>query len=267
MRKLISVTAIALVMTFSLNTGCTPGGGGGGTPIVLPNIAGFAIQSVSAFVAGASAMVSIAVPSLAAGVYTLHFDITGDDNFSNQSATINVSGSTVNFQTPSLPNPGSVSIHITSITNSSGGSATITSNNTKTFSDSTGLMTGTYTVAGSVTNLRATHVVATNTGGMLSIHCVIWTPNLTTVTLYDDIYAGATGSVSFNSNDLSASGPTSTFNGGASFGIAGSGITVSDLSEHGTITLNTIAPLMTGTFTFTNQDSSVVAGSFSCPHP
>ena len=172
----------------------------------------------------------------------------------------------VRAQALSIPSGGNVSITINSISNTSG-SSNVTSNNTKTFSDSTGLMTGSYTPpGGSAQSLRATHVMASIAGNLLTIDCVIWTPNLTTVTLYNDIYAGSTGSVSFNSNDLSMSGPTSTFNGSASFGVAGSSGVISDLSEHGTITINTTAPLLTGTFTYTNQDSSVVAGSFSCPH-
>jgi uncharacterized membrane protein YjjB (DUF3815 family) len=88
----------------------------------------------------------------------------------------------------------------------------------------------------------------------------MWTPWLTTITLYYDSYTGV-GNTSFNSNDATS------FNGSAAYGVAGNGLAIADLSEHGTITVTSASPLLTGTFTYKNQDSSVVNGSFSCPAP
>jgi len=273
MKKLISFTVIGLCIAFTANTGCTTSGSGGGNVLsLLPNIANFALQTIASFVPGNGAGVTFSAPSLGAGTFTVNFNLTSSttpaDNLSNQSATFTMSAgaTTGTFTTPAIPQGGNVSITINSISNSSG-SSNVTSNNTKTFSDSTGLMTGTYTPAGgSAQQLRATHVIATITLNQLVINGTIWTPNLTGITLTDYIFAGTTGTVSFNANDLS-SDANSTFNGTAAYNVAGSSGGIADLSQHGTITLTTLSPLITGTFTYTNTDSSVVAGSFSCPHP
>ena len=269
MKKSILLCVAALSFAITTNTGCTPGGGST-TPISLPNLSNFSVAA-SSFVKGAAAIISIASSSLGSGTFTVNYSLSGANNLVNQVATLIMDAGNGTFSTPVLNGVSSTmgtTITINSIQNSAGGSANPTGNNVQTFSDSSGLMTATMTgVSGGPTTFRGIHVDASLAGSLLSIDGVMWTPWLTTVTLYVDNYMHATGPVQFNANDLSTTSITSTFNGSASYGVAGNGLAISDLSQHGIVTINTVSPLITGTFTYTNQDSSVISGSFSCPAP
>ena len=254
------------MMAMTANTGCTKPGS---KLAAIPNIVNFELQAATAFVKGAASTISILSSTLGDGTFTVNFDMSGANNLSGQTASLTMSGGNGTFQTPSLPNSGETNITINSITNSAGGNANITANNTYSISDSSGLMTGTYTSGGTTTALRATHVTASITLSQLVITGIIWEPNLININLTDYLYAGAAQTVNFNFDSNIPSSPTnnSTYNGSASYGLAGPGGTISDLSQHGMIKINTISPLLTGTFSYTNQDSSTVSGSFSCPHP
>ena len=231
--------------------------------IVLPNVTNFSVSATN-FVQGAAAIISIASSSLGSGTFTVNYSLSGANNLVNQIATLVMNGGVGTFSTPVLNGVSSSSgttVRINSISNTSGGSATPTGGNITTFSDSSGLMTATITGAsGGPTTFRGVHVDRSNLG-MLSIHGVMWEPWLVTITLYIDNYTGALGTTYFNSHDASS------FNGSASYGVAGNGVAISNLSEHGSITITSATPLLAGTFTYTNQDSSVVSGSFSCPAP
>ena len=269
MKKSLLLCLLALSVTCTTNTGCIKSPDGGGTNISLPDLSSFSVAA-STFVQGASAIISIASSSLGSGTFTVNYSLSGANNLVNQVATLIMNGGNGTFSTPALNNVNAgTTITINSISNSAGGSANPTGNNVQTFSDSSGLMTATMTgTGGGPTTFRGTHVTASLAGSLLSIDGVVWTPWLTTITLYIDNYTNTIGTTQFNSNDLSPTSITSTFNGSASYGVAGNGLAISDLSQHGKITITSTAPLITGTFSYTNSDSSVInSGSFSCPAP
>ena len=269
MKKHFKFIVALLIVVFSGTSGCvkTPGGN---SITDLIDVSNFLLKASVAFVKGAAATIGVSAPSLAAGTYTVHFNLTGYNAANGLTATLAVSGGSGSFQTPVLANAGPTSVQVTSITSASGTSATISSGNSSSMFDSTGTMNATYTPAsGSPTTIHATDVTAQISGGALYIYGVQWPPtNLINISLTDYLYDGTTRSVSFDFSDSSPEGsPTSTFNGGASYGVSGSSGVISDLSQTGTITLTAISPLITGSFTYTNQDGSVVAGTFSCVHP
>jgi hypothetical protein len=269
MKKLITFSFLVGMVAMTANSGCTKSGGSNPIVAAIPDIANFELQAASAFVAGAASTISILAPSLGSGAFTVNFNLTGANTLSNQTATLTMNGSTGTFQTPALSNSGETNISINSITNSAGGSANVTSNNTYSISDSTGLMTGTYTSGSTKTTLRATHVLASITLSQLNIIGVIWEPNLININVTDYLYSNAPATVNFNFNSNIPSSPTnnSTYNGDASYGFAGASGTISDLSAHGFITITTVSPLLTGNFSYTNEDSSTVVCTFSCPNP
>ena len=269
MKKYALLSLIALSVAYTTNTGCTVASTGNN--LSLPDISSLQVAA-SSFVKGASSLISIASSSLGSGTFTVNYSLSGANNLTNQVATLIMNAGSGTFSTPSLSGTSSgTTITINSITNSAGGSANITSNNSTVFSDSSGLMTATVAGAsGGPTSFRGTHVNATLAGTLLSIDGVMWTPWLTTITLYLDYYAGTTGPVYFNSNDLSAfpRDTYSSYNGSTAYGVAGNGLAISDLSADGVVNITSTSPLITGTFSFTNSDSSIVSsGNFSCPAP
>jgi hypothetical protein len=260
MKKLLIVLLTCTVFIFTTNTGCVKSSNPTNPVTALPDVADFLLSAASTFVAGAASTISIHSSSLGAGAFTVHFDLSGANTMSGLTAALNMSGNDGTFQTPTLPNAGNTNINITSITNSSGGSANITTNNTFKFTDSTGLLT--CSVNGKA--YRALDVHASLAGSMLTIHSVYWDP-LATVTVHIDYWNHAVGTTYFNSNDLSFAGNNnSTFNGAGVY----NGTSILP-SQHGMITISSItSSLITGTFSFTAQDSSIISsGNFSCPAP
>lgn len=270
-KKITLAVFVSLIgMGITTNMSCSPGSSNKNNPVsILPDVANFEIKAATTFVKDAASTISILSSSLGDGTFTIHYDLSGANILSGLTATMTMSGGNGTFQTPTLPNYGQTNINITSVSNSSGGSSDITSNNTYAFSDSEGLMTATYTSGGVATSFRATHVIALATGSQLTITGVVWTPKLTTIDLTDYLYASGTQTVNFNSNNLDfmSISNNSTYNGLASYQVSASSGLINDASEHGQIKITAVSPLLTGTFSYTNQDSSTVVGSFSCPHP
>ena len=253
MKKILKTTLAAFIF-LTVPVACSTSSN---SPLaVLPNIANFTIQAVSSFVAGASTVISIASSTLGNGIFTVNYSLSGANNLSNLTATMTVNGSSATFSTPVLPTSGETTITINSISNSSGGSSAFTSQPTYSFSDSIGLMTATVNGVA----YRATHVIASSAGGLITIAGTKWNP-LTGITLHVYNYVNAPITANFNANDASNA------NGDAAYNLAAPTGGIADLSQHGTIAITQVSPLVVGTFTFTNQDSSVVTGSFSCPHP
>ena len=253
MKRILKVSLTALIMIFAAPIGCVKSDTGnalGG----LPDLANFTIEAASAWAAGASSLISIMSSTLGAGPFTVHFNLTGANSMNDLTAPLTMSGTTGTFPTPVLSNAGVTNVIITAISNS-GGSSSLTSGNSYTFSDSIGLMTATINGA----SFRATHVTATLPGGagaMLSIHGVKWTP-LTTITLFIDNFMDIPTTMNFTT--------VSDFAGGTQYSAPAP--VNGQFGVHGYVTVVNITPLLTGTFTFTNEDSSIVTGSFSCPHP
>ena len=178
----------------------------------------------------------------------------------NQIATLVLNGGNGTFSTPTLTGvSAATTITINSITNSAGGSATPTTGNTTTFSDSSGLMTATITGTSGPSSFRGIHVNALLAGPNLQIVGVVWSP-LTQISLHVLDYLGSALTTPFDITNPST-------NGGATYQVSSSSSLINDVGQTGTITITNTSPLLTGTFTFTNQDASVVTGSFSCKAP
>ncbi|MCD6013237.1 MAG: Ig family protein [Flavipsychrobacter sp.] len=261
MKKTISIALAAMfIATTTPEMGCSPSSKSNPIPSVnLPDISNFTISAVSAFVKGASTLVSVASSTLADGTYTIFFDLGGANIISNASATLTMSGDNATFNTPALANDGNTTITIRKIVNSSGSTSTFTTAPTKTFSDSSGLMT--YKVDG--VQKRATHVNATwlTSGAMLSIHGVIWDP-LTTFTIYWDNYTGTLSTRYFNSTVNVPGAWNSVYNGSATYSAPGA----SAFDAHGSITVTAkTATTITGTYSVVLEDSTQVTnGTFHC---
>lgn len=250
MRKALLLCLITLSFACVTNTGCTLTGGN----IILPDVASLTIRSVSTFVPGDSATVTLYSYTLTPGPYLLHYNLSGANVSNGDTAIVYLNDSIATFSTHLLANPGNTTLTLTMITNSSGGYATLSKHNTMTFSDSIGLMTATFNDTGAY---KAMHVTATLTGTLLTIQGTYWKP-LTTVTLNVDNYAHTTGPVYFNAHDITNA------NGNALYTTP----TKTDSSQHGVITITNTTPLITGTFSFTNKDSSTISsGTFSCVAP
>ena len=249
MRK-VSLLCVVILCIYVVNIGCTLTGGN----IILPDVASLSIKSVSTFVPGDSATVVLYSSSLTSGPYLLHYNLTGANVVTGDTAIVILSDSIATFSTHMLANPGNTTLTLTMLTNTSGGYATLSKNNTKTFTDSIGLMTATYNDTGAYS---AIHVTATLTGSSLTIQGTYWKP-LDIITLNISNYTHSTGSVYFNKSDLTNA------NGSAIYNIPGK----VDSSQHGVITITSTTPLITGTFSFTNKDSSKISnGTFSCVAP
>lgn len=251
LKKILAFSIIALLFAAATytNTGCVKSSGTNGVPVInLPDISNFAIQSVSAFVPGTSATIGIISSSLASGTYTVHFDLGGANIMTGLTATLTMSGTNATFTTPALPNAGNMTVTITSITNSSGESATVVSNNTKTFSDSTGLMT--CKINGN--SFRATHVTVQVAGNLLTIAGTLWSP-LTTISFSDYDYTHVNAAFSYTTD-------TTLPRGDALY--TASGIATGD--HFGQLSYTISGQIITGAFSFTNVDGSVISnGAFT----
>ena len=254
MKQALKISLAVLMLAVALPIGCvkTPDGSNSG----MPDISNFAIEAASTWTAGAASLISISSSTLGAGTFIVHFNLTGANNLSGLTTTLDMSGGTGTFQTPVLTISGETNVIITSISNSSGASSNLTSNNSYTFADSTGIMTATVN---GVASFRSTHVTALLPGGAgatLAISGVKWNP-LTTINLYIANFPNTPMTMTFTS--------FSDFAGSTHYSAPAP--VNSQFGAHGHVTVTTVSPLLTGSFTFTNEDSSVVIGNFSCPHP
>ncbi|MFI5141750.1 MAG: DUF6252 family protein [Bacteroidia bacterium] len=159
------------------------------------------------------------------------------------------------FTTPALPNAGKTFLTIISITNSNGGGTTFISNNKYTINDSTGLMTATIGGAG----FSATDVLATITGNKLTIRGVLSSePYLTAITLNIDSFTRTNGIINFDSHIVPEIA-------NALYQLPGGG---GNVSANGKITILSVQPTLSGTFSFTSMDSTkITSGSFNAPTP
>ena len=262
MKKSLLLSLLALSFAITTNTGCTPGSSGT-TPLSLPDLSNFSLQSIGTFVKGASTIITLASSSLGSGTFNVNYSISGANTLVNQVATLIMNGSTGTFSTAILNASGQDVITINSISNASG-STNASGNNTARFYDSTGLMTTNITGAAvGPSAYRATYVTASLTAGTLVINGVMWTQNQASqLNLNIANYVGNTGPIYFNANDAT------NFNATTSYIVAGSTAGLNDFDQHGVITITGTTPLLTGTFTITNTDSSMMnSGTFSCPAP
>jgi hypothetical protein len=242
---------VMLLCMTTLSMSCTP------KDDVVPNIddlvdvSDFSLDYASVFTEGAGAMMYISSTSLDDGDYTMYFDLAGTNPMSNVEAIMSFAGDKGTFKTPSLTNPGDMTITLKSIKDSEGKTVSITKNNVKSFTDSNGLMVWTY----KGTTYTAKHVLPMLTGGNLSITGRIWkAPGIQHV-LYFDNFSGSPSTCNFSKATLPTKG--------------GSNLSTDlQLGQYGTITVTGTSPLLTGTFSYTTSDSNkVTLGTFSCKKP
>ena len=253
MKRIFTVLAITLSITFVCTTGCVKDPTGV-TDVVkeIPDLANFVVTAERTFISGAATAIQIASSSMADGDYTVNFSLTGSNTYSG-SANMNFTGGHGTFNTPVLANGGNTNIVINSIANSSGGSATPSANNTSSFFDSTGTMNGTIQLADP---FYATDVYWSQTNTLMTVEGVMWDPLRTVdVTLYNFSVANLPYTLVFHS----------LADGGA---ISYSDPSASDLrtAAHGKIVITSIGTgnIMNGTYEATMGDSSTISGTFAC---
>ena len=127
-------------------------------------------------------------------------------------------------------------------------------NKTKSLTDSTGIMTATV---GGVA-FKSIYVKATKTGSMLSIYGSTTFSGGPTIDLTINQYATAVMTTSFNIGDSTG------INGSAGYLNTGT----SENAAHGTISITSVSPILSGTFSFTDIDSTkITGGTFSVTAP
>ena len=244
-----------LIIALIVPMGCSKSGSNG-AQVPLPDISDFTILNATPFTAGAaSSTVNIYCTSLGSGTYKVFFDLTGSNTIKSQSATLNMYDSYGSFKTPVLPNPGATFLTINSITNINGGGTAFRSNNKYTLNDSTGLMTA--VIGGN--SFTATDVLATVTGNKLTIRGMLSSePNITSITLNIDSFTRSNGTINF-SNRIVPEIANALYQLPAGGG---------NVSANGTITILSVQPTLSGTFSFTSMDSTkITSGSFNTATP
>lgn len=259
MKKQLLYLIPAFLFILLVATGCNKSDSGTNTNS-NPDISSFSFSGSASATAGQPASIAITSTSLGTGIFTIHFGLSGANAGSGLTATLDVMTGTGTFGTPVLTNAGTTTLTMTSISNAAGYSTPITGNNTvaittSTAHDSTGLMTATVGGAG----FRATDISTSLAGGtLLTVTGTAWEPQLNAIVLYFKKYASAPTTVNFSIADTTYS------NGSASYILSG-GATVN--AAHGRLTITTTSPLLAGTFSFTNTDSTKISGSFTAPRP
>ena len=241
MKKLFTISIFGLAVAMTSLTGCIKTDSVTNAVSDLPNVFGFNITKAGSFIAGMSSKISIQLPSISSGDFTVHYDLSGVNAASGLTAVVSLVNGIGTFSTATLNNSGATSITVTSITNSSGKTSSITSNNTK--SMSVGSMT--FTRNGTV--FQSDEVHASLAGNLLTIHAIKWDP-LTTADVDVYTYANAPITVAINSATVA--------DGSGGYTAPG----VAQIAAYGTISITSTTPLITGTFSFTTPDSAHFTG-------
>jgi len=248
------ITGFLAACILIIPMGCNSGATSSSYLSTIPSVSNFSLASTTPFVKGQRTTVDVSSSTLGNGLFTVLFTLSGGNTGTN-SAELTMSGGVGTFLTTVLPNDAPTTLTVNYLIYTYDTFA-VTTNNSTALYDSSGSMTATYTPhGGSAVPLTATDVTATLTSGVLNIQGVVWGNNLTTtISLFNNSYTGTPGTISFNAG------------GNATFAETGSA-TINDASASGSFTITAVSPLLTGTFSFTNADASVVTGTFSCPAP
>ncbi len=246
MKKLLSIALFGLAIAMTTLSGCvktSDSTGGSG-----PDVSIFLLTKASSVIAGLQSNITVSSASLGSGTFTIHYNLSGLNSGTNLSAVLNMSGGIGTFQTQAFTATGATTVTVTSITNSANQTTSIMSNNS--IAVSTGAMS--FTKSGATVTSDEVHTGLA--GSLLSIEGIKWDP-LTTINLYIDSYYSAPVVVNFTQ---------SSFNGSAHYTAPG----VAQIANYGNITITSVSPYITGTFSFTNPDSSkIMSGTFTAPMP
>jgi len=243
-----------LLVVFVILAGCSKDGSNN-AQIPLPDISDFRITNATPFAKGTSSTVSIYSNSLGSATFKVHYDLTGSNTLKSQTSTLIMKNGGGTFTTPKLPNAGMTFLTINSITNSEGKGTTFIENNKYTISDSTGLMTA---IIDSSINFKATNVLATLDGKQLTIRGVVAEPYATTMTMYISNFTRVANTTIYFNNYIVPEVAHMQYT------VPGGGF----LSANGTIKIMTVAPTLSGTFSFIGMDSTTVtSGIFAVPSP
>lgn len=252
MKKLFQFSVIISVFFFA--AGCSKSGDDT-TINDGPDVSDFSVPIVSPVIVGKASTVTIMSTSMGNGVFTVAYELSGNNTASGQSAVVNMLGNTGSFSTPVLTNSGSTTLNIISLTNDFGKTTTLTKNNVVSFSDSTGLISASVNGVSSFrTTEVTTSIVTSGSLNVLNISGTVWVPGVSSISLAVNHFASATGTFNFN---------TSNNQGSAHYTTPGS----PQVAVYGTIKITDVSPSLKGTFSFTNPDSTKISGTFLAKKP
>lgn len=247
MKKLLQISLLGLAIALTTVTGCIKAPDITNTTSDLPDVGGFTLTKASSFIAGLASNVTVLAGGLSSGTFTIHYNLSGSNTSTDLTATLTMSGGTGTFKTSVLNTTGATTLTVTSVTNSNNKSSNITSGN------SINIKAGSMSLTRNGVTFLSDEASASVTGSLLNIHGIKWDPLTTAdVTLY--YYANVPTIVHFigiDSAGASYSPPSGIFH-----------------DAHGVINLISTSPMLTGTFSYTAEDSSLVTGgTFSVPAP
>jgi hypothetical protein len=253
MKKYIDCFLVSAIFVIAPFAGCKKNS----TPS-RPDTGNFSATAYSGYVPGTSGTIFVSSTTLASGPYTVKYSYYGYgitfNPITGQSATLAFNNHTGSFQTQILTDSAVTYVTLDSIINSSGLAVALTSNNFVSLSDSNGLMEATMSNG---TTFRATNIASYLSTSGLVIYGTDYLPG----TINNNLLV-------FTTNDTPGTYRISNtlFTSQADY-VMNTSSFVTDTALYGVLTINTVAPLLTGTFTITYTDSVKMTGSFTCPAP
>jgi hypothetical protein len=220
-----------------------------------PNVTDFSVVDSGIFLGGARATVTVNSTTLADGTYTLYylmFPVGFVKPYSTLiPATLVISNHTGTFKTEPL-DTNFVIVQVDSLVNGAGAYASV--NKLVTLTDSTGMMT--LQMNGRDT-FRTPNVNATYSSGMVQVSACSPKSGVMGQYRYVTLYVN---------NSLGTQSFHNTANQGAYSAFILSQTYFNAFVEE-EVTLTSLTPLITGSFSATCADSTKMSGTFSCPAP
>lgn len=245
-RSLLAISVLAAVLFLS----CKKNSGSGS-----PNVTDFSVVDSGIFLSGGRATVKVNSTTLTDGTYTLYYFIfpVGFVNPIRTSipATLVMSNHTGTFQTEPL-DTNFVIVQVTSIVNGAGADADV--NKLVTLTDSTGMMR--LQMNGRDT-FKTPNVNATYSRGMVQVSACSPVSGIMGTYRYVTLYVN---------NNLGTQIFHNTANQGEYSAFILSKTHFNAFVEE-EVTLTSLTPLITGSFSATCADSTKMSGTFSCPAP
>ena len=247
MKKNISLFAIVASIIITL-IGCTKKH----SMSPPPDVSSFSATAVGPYTIGMPGVILISSASMANGTYTLRYHYKYLDSSEIAGSTSFVmndhSGS---FQTPVLIEEPVTYVTIDSVANATGEGVALATNNFVALTDSTGLMTA---VIGTIPFRTVSTYIAY--GINILVEGDYYIPGskdrkgvVATTTTYSGIGSYTLGDAIYISGVYSYSGTTNIY--------------TYDTARYGILTINTTFPLLTGSVSFTCNDSTKVSASFT----
>jgi hypothetical protein len=221
-----------------------------------PDLDNFTMADSGSFLPGGQATITVNSTTLADGTYTIYYVIFPDGYVKPYAtgvhSTLVMSNHVGTFQTAPLDTPNYVVISAESISNQAGGT-TFVNSRLGSYVDSLGMM---KVQKNGKDTFSTPAVKAKFNGAMIEVDA--YSPQLGTITGYDFV------TLIFN-NQLGVQILDSN-NGQGQYGHFYNSVTA-NIFTRTTLTITSLTPLLTGSFSAVCADSTKFTGTFSCPAP